>query len=302
MIAAILSFGCRAHLPASPAGGGETAAEAEYEAWRLERLAGLQKDDGWLALAGLHWLKEGEAPIGSARDNAVVLPKSAPPRLGVLTMRERTVELSIADGVEATAGGAPFHSGTIFFGADPKAEPVRVRVGDVTLTIIDRGGELALRVHDAQAKTRLEFRGIETFPWDARWVVRARFEPFETPKKVAVPTVIGIDDEATVPGALVFELDGAQRRLEPFQEEGDNELFIVFADETNGKETYGGGRFLTAKLKADGSDVVVLDFNRAISPPCAFTPYATCPVPRPENRLRTAVEAGEKSRAHGAEE
>ena len=293
-----ISLGCRAQPPATAAAADEAATRAGYEAWRAGRLEELRKDDGWLALAGLHWLDQGEARIGSSADSAIVLPASAPPFLGVIRVDGKAVTLTMATGVAASLGGAPFSAGALRSDEDPQAPQDRVRVGDVTLSIIDRGGKLALRVHDARAQTRTGFAGIETFPWDPRWIVRGRLERFDAPRKVAVPTAIGIDDEATVPGAIAFEIDGVALQLEPYVEEGDDEMFIVFADATNGKETYGGGRFLTAKLPPAGSDAVILDFNRAFSPPCSFTPYATCPVPRPENRLPIAVTAGERSKAH----
>jgi uncharacterized protein (DUF1684 family) len=163
----------------------------------------------------------------------------------------------------------------------------------MTLHVIERGGRLAVRVRDTASPARTRFDGIEAYPVDARWRVAARFEPYEPARTVEVPTVLGTAEPMTCPGRLVFELDGRTFTLDAMSEADDADLFLIFADATNRDATYGGGRFLyAARPGADGT--VVVDFNKAYNPPCAFTPYATCPLPPPQNSLELRVEAGEK--------
>jgi uncharacterized protein (DUF1684 family) len=169
-------------------------------------------------------------------------------------------------------------------------KPDRVRIGDFTLLVIERGGRLALRLYDRLAPTFTGFRGLEHFPLSPRHRICARFSPYPEPRTIAVGTAIGTSEQATIPGEVAFELDGAVRTLLPIAEEDG--LFFVFADATNGVTSYGGGRFLMAG-PPDASGQVELDFNKAQNPPCAFTPYATCPRPPRENRLPIAIEAGE---------
>jgi uncharacterized protein (DUF1684 family) len=145
---------------------------------------------------------------------------------------------------------------------------------------------------------RRSFSGIETFPPDPRWRIEARFEPFPEPRHVMVPSITGTPEEDISPGVVAFDLEGETRRLSVTGRPGDREYFLVFGDATSGHETYGGGRFVYLPApNADG--LTIVDFNRAYNPPCVFTPYATCPLPTPENRLPVRIEAGEKSWGEG---
>jgi uncharacterized protein (DUF1684 family) len=192
----------------------------------------------------------------------------------------------MAPGVPASCEGKPITEKTLASDVD------KIVVGPFTFLVIERGGKLALRLFDREAETLREFRGIETFPVDVDWRKVGRFETYDQPKKVLVSTVIQTTEEALVPGEVVFQFRGKEYRLTPMSQSETGELFFVFGDQTNGKDTYPGGRFLYTLPPADGR--VVLDFNRAHNPPCAFTPYSTCPIPRKENRLPFRVEAGEK--------
>ncbi|MCS6803484.1 MAG: DUF1684 domain-containing protein, partial [Chloroflexota bacterium] len=166
--------------------------------------------------------------------------------------------------------------------------------GGLRLAVIRRGERHALRVWDPEAPTRRHFAGLEHYPPSLRWwLVRARFEPHDPVRELEVPDVTGGLQRLRNPGRLRFEIDGRGFTLEAFQEAPGERLFLVFADRTNGRETYGGGRFLYAD-PPDAEGTVRLDFNRAFNPPCAFTAFATCPLPPPENRLDLAIEAGEK--------
>jgi len=263
--------------------------EAEVEAWREERLAGLTSDDGWLTLVGLHWLPEGETTVGSAEGSGVRLPASTPARVGTLERADGTVRLDLAPGVEATAGGERFAGGEL--ASDATEEPTVVELGTVSFYPIERGEKLGLRVKDTASPARSAFAGIPAYPVDPRWRVAARFEPYDPPREVGIPDVTGNVQDMVSPGAVLFAAGGETRRLEAL--DGGDELFLIFADGTSGEETYGAGRYLYAP-KPDGAGRLVVDFNRAYNPPCAFTAYATCPLPPKGNRLPLPVEAGEK--------
>lgn len=276
--------------PEATAAGGADGYREEIEAWRAERVEGLKAEGGWLSLAGLHWLPEGESSIGSQPMGGVVLPASAPARVGTLTRAGDRVALELAPGVEATHDGEPFRR--LELTADgAEGEPTVVELGTLSFHVIRRGERIGLRVKDSQAPSRTGFIGIESFPVDPRWRLDARFEPYDPPRQIEVDDYSGGTQESTVPGAVVFEVDGRGHRLDAI--DAGEQLFLIFADRTSGDTTYGGGRYLYAeKPGADGR--VVVDFNKAYNPPCVFTPYATCPLPPRQNRLDLAVEAGEK--------
>jgi hypothetical protein len=263
--------------------------EAETRAWHQKRIANLTSEDGWLSLVGLHWLKEGDNRVGSAEDSEVVFPAGTPAHLGTLTRKGGTVTLAVQPGVSLTRAGQPFTGGEL--GATESEKDV-LALGSLRFYLIRRGERLGIRVKDAEAPARKRFHGIPTWPVNAAWRVEGRFEPAANPRKVPVPNVLGTVDEMTSPGTIVFKVNGEEHRLEPVQESSTEPLFIIFADQTNRTESYGAGRFLYADPPKDGK--VVLDFNRAYNPPCAFSPYATCPLPPPQNRLKLRVEAGEK--------
>ncbi len=277
------------------AGGAWAQATAEDDRvrevleWRQERHESLTASDGWLTLAGLFWLEEGESTVGSDPESDVVLPASAPARVGVLRKTGGGVELALEPGVAATIDGAPARRATLV--TDAAGEPTRVGLGTVSFYLIERDGRVGVRVKDRAHAHLADFRGVDRYPVDLRWRVEARFEPYDPPKPVPVPTVLGTISEQPSPGAVVFRVAARDHRIDALPG-NDGELFLVFGDETNGKETYGGGRFLDAPPPDGGR--VVLDFNKAYNPPCAFTPFATCPLPPRQNKLALAVRAGEK--------
>jgi uncharacterized protein len=258
---------------------------SEVEGWRAGRYAALQSDTGWLTLAGLGWLKPGENHVGTAPEADVRLP-SGPDAAGTIT---------IADG-RASATGDFTHQGQpvrdLELVSDLDGAPTMLEVGALRICVIDRGGRLAVRTWDTASERRRTFAGIDHWPVDPAWRLEARFEP--TPDaRISVPDVIGTVDEQISPGTVAFEVEGDRYKLQGLPGGPNGELWLVFGDATNGKETYGGGRFLyTDAPSADGS--VVVDFNRSYNPPCVFSPYATCPLPWPANRLPIRVEAGER--------
>ena len=261
----------------------------EIERWHARRIERLTAPDGWLSLIGLEWLKPGANRIGSAADNDIVLVK-APARLGTIEWSDNalSIVLDAVDGVTID-GVAQKHAGLV---DDSHAQPTTVAFGSVNFIAIDRGGRKGLRVRDSEAVTRAQFAGIERFPVDSAWRVVADWRPLEPPLQLATGTVIGTIENYPAPGKAVFEREGRRFELYPVLElPGDTQLFLIFADATSGKETYGAARFLYADMPRDGK--LVLDFNKAYNPPCAFTPFATCPLAPPENRLDVRVAAGE---------
>lgn len=268
--------------------------EQEVLDWREERLASLQKPDGWLSLVGLDWLEEGSSTVGSAEGSAVRLPEAAPAELGTLELSESVVRFRPAPDADLTIDGEAPGGEPVEMVPDAAGEPTTVASGSVSFYVIERQGRFAARVKDSEAATRRDFAGIDYFPIEPAYRVEARFEPHEPPKTIPIPTVLGTDDPSESPGAVVFEMAGETYRIDALPGGDDGSLFLVFGDTTNGHTTYGGGRFLyTDPPAADGT--VVVDFNRAYNPPCLFTPYATCPLPPPQNKLGVAVEAGEKA-------
>ena len=265
----------------------------EIEQWRAKRTANLTAPTGWLSLIGLEWLQEGANRIGSASDNDIVL-KAGPAHLGVVTQgKDGALHIVLDEKSGATIDGKQVREAGLSDDMHAgEATPTTVAFGSASFYVIDREGRKALRVKDSNAETRKHFLGIDYFPIDPSWRVVADWVPFDPPHKLEIGSVIGTIDKVDVPGKAVFQRDGHTFELLPYQEEPGGELFFVLADRTSGKETYGAARFLYAALPKDGK--VVLDFNKAYNPPCAFTPFATCPLAPPENRLDVAVTAGEK--------
>jgi len=266
----------------------------QIEQWRAGRVARLTAPDGWLSLIGLEWLKEGDNRVGTAADNDIVL-KAGPAHLGTVTLdKGGAVHIALASDSGAMIDGRPATEATLIddMHAIGDAAPTEVSFGSANFHVIDRDDRKALRVKDSDAITRKDFLGIDYFPIDPTWHIVADWVPFVPPHALEIGTAIGTIDKVAVPGKAVFQRDGHTCELLPYQEEPDGELFFVMADRTSGRETYGAARFLYAALPKHGK--LVLDFNKAYNPPCAFTAFATCPLAPPENRLDLRVTAGEK--------
>lgn len=265
---------------------------AELQSWRAEREARLMAPDGWLSLIGLTWLDPGENLVGSAPEAKVQLPAdAAPARVATLVLEsDRTVQLVPEPGVELLVDDQPAVAGPI--ASDAEGDPDQLSIDRILFYLIDRDGRIGARIKDPQAPTRTAFAGLDWYEPNPSYKVEARLEMYAAPKEVTIPTVLGSDSIGHSPGLLRFSIGGEDLTLEPLQESPEAPLFLIFRDATNGEETYGAGRFLYADPPIDG--VTVLDFNRAYNPPCAFTPFATCPLPPPENRLSPKIEAGEK--------
>jgi len=265
----------------------------EIETAWTDREARLMADDGWLTLIGLTWLEPGPNLVGSSPDAAVVLPEdAAPAEVCILELdAEGDVILDPSPSAELTVDGKPAEPRQLM--TDATGAPDRLRVGRLLFYLISRGDRVGVRVKDPEAATRTGFQGIEHFPVDPAFRVTATLERYPEPRQVAIPTVIGEPSMMLAPGVLHFTIRGHRLSLEPYvSSPDDDELFIVFRDATSGDSTYGAGRFLSAAI-VEGSDDVVLDFNLATNPPCAYTPFATCPLPTPENTLTVPIAAGE---------
>lgn len=262
----------------------------QIETWRAQRVERLKSPNGWLSLIGLHWLKDGRNTVGSAKDSDVVLAKG-PAHLGAVVLKDGKATIELDAKADATIDGGKSKSAELL--GDSHEKPTTVAFGTASFYLIDRNGKKGLRVKDSEADTRKHFLGIDNYPVAPAWRIEAKWEPYQPPRTLDVPTVLGTVDKMPVPGKAVFERDGKKYELLPVLEEKDaKELFFIFADRTSGKETYGAGRFLYADMPKDGK--VVIDFNKAYNPPCAFTPHATCPLAPPENRLDLTIQAGEK--------
>lgn len=266
-----------------------------YEAEIAAREDRLRSAGGWLSLVGKAFLGQGTTTIGSAASAGARLPDGAPAFVGTLRVNGNVVEFDAAPGILVTCNDERVGKRTLRTDREGKADALDV--DGFVLEIMERGDTLALRIRDTRELPR-PFAGIERFPVDLAWRVDAKFVAFAEPRTVDLDfegTSGAIADAFVSPGAVVFEHGGAEHRLETVYEDSSRRrLFILFRDATSGSESYGLGRFLYAPLPdADGR--VVVDFNLAILPGCAFTTFATCPIPPRENRLTFAVRAGERN-------
>jgi uncharacterized protein len=268
---------------------GASNTDADYrqqvERWRAQHQTALAADDGWLTVAGLDWLKEGENRVGADPASEVPLPpNSVPQHVATISFHAGQAVLHPAPGVPLTLNGKPAAPTTLHEDTDILA------INRLKFYLIRRGDRVGIRLKDNDSPERKRFSGLTWYPVDPAWRIRAKFTAWDTPHTIAFTNTIGQKATEPSPGFVTFTRNGREYRLEPTLDEGT--LFFVFRDRTSGKTTYGASRFLYAEPAKDG--VVYLDFNQAENPPCAFTAYATCPLPPPQNRLDLAVEAGEQ--------
>jgi hypothetical protein len=269
----------------------------ELDGWHRQRVESLKGESGWLNLAGLFWLNEGRNEAGTDPGNNLTFPADrAPAQVGTFTLTKGVVTFEAAPGAVVEADGAPvLGTKTIF--APGVTKPITLSHGSLRWFVIKRGERYAVRLRDLNSPLLTTFAGIDRFPADEALRVQARLEKPTTPRTIPILDVTGQIAQQPLLGTLVFELAGQTHRLDAVGE-GTNKLFILFGDATNAHETYGSGRFLYADLPvrsdASADGLTTLDFNRAINPPCAFTPFATCPLPPKQNRLTVAIRAGEK--------
>ncbi len=267
----------------------------QVDAWKQNRDKRLRAEDGWLTLVGLHWLREGDNTFGSAKSNGIVMTAKAPASMGTLTLRDGRVTLKPARSAGLTIDGKPVTGPVELRPDNDEKGPTSVKSGSLLFYAIERAGRHGIRVKDPESEARTSFKGLEYYPIDTKWRFEARFEPYTPVKQIPITDITGTTSDNPSPGALVFDVDGKTYRLDPILE-GEDSLFIIFKDDTAADATYPAGRYLYSKMPgADGK--VVVDFNKAYNPPCAFTDFATCPLPPKQNDLPLRIEAGEKKYA-----
>jgi uncharacterized protein (DUF1684 family) len=260
----------------------------EIEEWDQKRTDRLREENGWLNLAGLFWLKEGENTIGSAKNRDIVFP-SGPENIGVMMLKDSIVTIKVNPEVNVTQNGAPVKE-TIMLD-DYSGNTTVLQTGSLRWNVIKRTKGYGIRLRDLNADLVKNFKGIERFPVNEDWKIEATFDPYDPPKTILIPDIVGTVEEEECPGAVVFKTEGKEYRIDAIS--SGQRLFLIFADETSGVETYGAGRFMYVD-KADSTGKIILDFNKAYNPPCVFTKFATCPLPPKDNYLKLRIEAGEK--------
>lgn len=267
----------------------DTAYVHTVERWRAEREERLKADGGWLTVAGLFWLKEGSNRFGTDRTNDVVLPEgSAQPRGGYFDLADGKVKLKVFPDETVKLGDQAVTERALQ--DDSEGAPDVLHLGRLTMQVIKRQDRFGIRLKDRDSVFRRDFSGLRWYPIDPRFRITARFVPYDPPKMISIANMIGQVSEEPCPGRVEFELDGQSVTLEPTGDPSEGLSFIL-SDGTTAETTYGGGRFLDTDPPKDG--VVILDFNQAYNPPCAFTPYATCPLPPEQNRMKVRITAGE---------
>ncbi len=271
------------------------AYEKQIQDWRAGRVQRLTKHDGWLSLVGMHWIEIGNTRVGSGADNGTRLAVG-PAHVGVVKLdKDGSVQFSPEVGADVTINGQPATASTaLATDADPLQETTVVGFnrGDASFIVIKRGDRHALRVRDALAPTRTGFPGIDYFPIDPGFRFKAGFTAHPPGSKIDIVNILGMVEKMDNPGTVTFEKDGKTYTLEAV-DEGDHQLFLIYADRTSGHQSYAAARFLYADWP-DAAGFTTVDFNKGYNPPCAFTAYSTCPMPPLQNRLDLAVTAGEK--------
>jgi uncharacterized protein len=276
--------------------------QQQLSTWRVQREKEISAPDGWLTLAGLEWLKTGVNSMGSSADGQVHLPAQAPAHLGMLTVSGKAPDqvvqlLSPAGGFppDVTLDGAPAREGALTVVG---AKPSTIAWHGLSLVVLKRGDRFVVRIKDADAPARSSFHGLNWYAPNASYRVTARWVPFKPAQIEQIPTVIGTTLKLPAPGMAMFLVNGEVHNLVPVIEDPSGKtLFFILRDETSKTTTYGGGRFLHTGLPDHGLDQpgnLVLDFNQLENPPCAYTEFATCPLPPAQNQLDTSLEAGEQ--------
>jgi uncharacterized protein (DUF1684 family) len=260
------------------------------ETWRAGRIERLTRPDGWLALIGRHPLEVGIWSVGSAPGNAIRLA-AGPAHLGTITRTgDNTITFALADGTDAAIDGTTERTAPLASSAQDK--PTYVRAGTVNFYVLEQNGRYFLRVRDSESARRKNFAGIEAWPVNPAWRIEAAWVPFDPPRHLPIANVLGLTQDAACPGKAVFTHEGRTYELLPLQDAPGEQLFFILTDATAGTETYEASRFLYAAAPQDGK--VILDFNKVYNPPCAFSPFTTCPLPPKENVLPFPLRAGEK--------
>jgi uncharacterized protein len=291
LVAVVIVLLGSAVLVVSVSGSSPAAPDAVYvqsfEKWKAEQIDDLKQN--WLPLAGLYWLKPGVNNFGTAPENSVVFPKG-PAHAGEFDLEGKDITIKLLPDTHATLAGAPLTTAKL--APDVSGHASLVEMGTLRFHVIVRGERVGIRVKDLESASIANFKGLIFYPLDLNYRVTARWEPSDGKKTIDVPNVLGDVTAVPVAGTVVFKIDGQEQRLTALGGNPSTGLSFVFNDMTAKSDTYPGGRFLDSDPVTNGT--VILDFNRAYNPPCALTPYATCPLAPKENRLAVAIPAGEK--------
>jgi uncharacterized protein (DUF1684 family) len=272
---------------ASFVSAGDASYQQSVEKWRQDYQQKLTSDTGWLTVSGLFWLREGKNTFGSGTGNDIVLPAEVPASAGYFDFHAGTTVVHVNPGVPITLNGSPIETAELV----PDSQKHRLVIGDLMFYVHASGERFAVRLKDKNSKLRKDFAGLHWYPVNETYRVTAKYVLYPAPRKAEIETVLGDHEHLMLAGYATFQLNGQEYRLEA-EQDGFGRLFIVFRDLTSARETYQAARFLDTDPPKDGS--VVLDFNEAYNPPCAYNPYTTCPLPAPGNRLRVEIPAGEK--------
>jgi len=285
----------------APGHSQEDAWQKDLAKWRSEHAADLRKPAGWLSLTGLEWFQAGDSPFGSAEDNKIHIANGGPAHIGILRLQNNTVQLlpppgGFPEGLQIA--GAPAKEQIIPVEPDNDRNAPHLTIGSLNMYVIRRADRFALRVKDSKAPALVNFHGLKWYAPDAKYRVTAKWIPYTPPKSITLDTLAGTKYDQPMPGAAEFTLQGKTYRLEPVLEDpASTQLFFIIKDTTSATTTYRACRFLYTVLPDHGLDkpgTLVLDFNRLENPPCAYTPYSTCPLPPAGNRLAIALPVGEQ--------
>lgn len=264
----------------------------QINTWHKGRVERLTSENGWMSLAGLFWLNKIENTFGADSSNDIIFPAGkAPGFMGSFILKDGIVRAKILPNVEVLLDGKPVTD--VVLASDASGSPTVLSHGTLSWYVIQRSNDLAIRLRDSANPHIQTFHGIERYPVDSSWRLEATFEAYNPQKSIPVPTILGTIDEEPSAGALVFEIQNKNYRLDVIGKIDDEEFFVIFGDGTNKDETYESGRYIYVNNPGSGGKTII-DFNKAYSPPCAFTDYATCPFPPQQNILPVKITAGEK--------
>lgn len=270
--------------------------KAEYVSqvndWHQERIESLKEEDSWLSLVGLHQLDEGTHTFGSDSSNDIVFPPKAASNIGSINRQGDSFSIEVNSGIDVTHDSVQVSE--MDLRTSLSGEPTLLRHKSLLWYIIERRGNYYIRLKDTDHPNFASFVGIDRFPVSQKWRVEATFNPFDEPRTISIPDVLGDVYQDSLFGMLEFTIDGQQYNIAPLgHPTNSDDFFIIFGDKTNGESTYGGGRYIHIPLPGEDGKTY-LDFNKAYNPPCVFTEFATCPLPPESNRLPIKVTAGEK--------
>lgn len=271
----------------------------EIKDWQESRNEEMRDtSSSWLNLVGLHWLEEGESTFGSDSSNTLLFPEHSPAFAGTFMLKDSVLHLQVVEGVSILHNGQVVKE--MVLQHDMDTATTYLQMGSINIHAISRPEGIAIRVKDSQNPELVNFVDIPNFDIKPDWQLEAQLEWFDQPQPIMIPTVLGSERMQECPAIIVFQVNGERYELYPYDSfYGDPVWTVIFSDLTNGETTYGGGRFLELDAPQPGAPSMIIDFNKAYNPPCAFSAFATCPIPPPENRLALAIPAGEKRYGEG---